>query len=89
MAQLSTRSNIPLGKGERKKSLWGDVLVGAAPGLIFSICSPTYFVVSAVLPPVSPVFGMNYLLTFTLGLCLSLLAVTFLRQKLMKKLGVA
>jgi len=89
MAKLSAKSNILLGKGERKKSFWGDVLVGAALGPVFSTCSPTYFVVLATVLPASPILGMIYLLAFTLGLCLSLLAVTFLGQKLMKKLGVA
>lgn len=88
LARLSTKSNILLGKGDQKKSFWGDVIVGAALGPVFSTCSPTYFIVLATVLPVNFFLGLTYLLTYTVGLCLSLLIVSVVGQKIMNKLGV-
>jgi cytochrome c biogenesis protein CcdA/thiol-disulfide isomerase/thioredoxin len=89
LARLSARSNILLGKGEQKKSLTGDIIVGAALGPVFSTCSPTYFIVLATVLPVNFLLGLIYLLTYTIGLCLSLLIVSIVGQKILDKLGVA
>ncbi len=88
LARLSTKSNILLGKGDRKKNFWGDVIVGSALGPVFSTCSPTYFIVLATVLPVNFFLGLTYLLTYTIGLCLSLLIVSVVGQKIMSKLGV-
>lgn len=88
LAKLSAKSNILIGKGYQKKNFWGDVIIGASLGPVFSTCSPTYFIVLATVLPVNPTIGMVYLLSYTLGLCLSLLAVAFVGQKIMNKLGV-
>jgi thiol-disulfide isomerase/thioredoxin len=77
-----------LGKGDQKKSFWGDVIVGAALGPVFSTCSPTYFIVLATVLPVSPVLGMVYLFAYTFGLCLALFVVALVGQKIMDKLGI-
>lgn len=89
LAKLSSKSNILLGKGDQKKSFWGDVIVGSALGPVFSTCSPTYFIVIATVLPVKPAVGILYLLSYTIGLCISLLVVTFVGQKIMGKLNVA
>jgi cytochrome c biogenesis protein CcdA/thiol-disulfide isomerase/thioredoxin len=89
LARLSTKSNILLGKGDQKKSITGDIIVGAALGPVFSTCSPTYFIVLATVLPVNFFLGLTYLLTYTIGLCLSLLVVSLVGQKIMDKLGVA
>lgn len=89
LARLSAKSNILLGKGDQKKSFWGDMMVGAALGPVFSTCSPTYFIVIATILPVSPLLGMVYLLSYTLGLSIALLVVVFVGQKIMAKLDVA
>lgn len=89
IAGLSTKSNILLGKGNKKNSFWGDVIVGSALGPVFSTCSPTYFIVLATVLPVSPALGMLYLLSYTIGLCLSLLGVSIVGQKIMNTLGIA
>lgn len=88
LAKLSTKSNILLGKGYQKKNFWGDVIVGAALGPVFSTCSPTYFIVLATVLPVNFFLGLTYLLTYTIGLCLSLFIVSVVGQKIMNKLGV-
>ena len=56
---------------------------------MFSTCSPTYFIVLATVLPVNFFLGLTYLLTYTVGLCLSLLVVSVVGQKIMDKLGVA
>ena len=89
MAKLSARSNILLGKGDQKKSFWGDVIMGAALGPVFSTCSPTYFIVLATVLPAQPLVGIVYLLAYTVGLCTSLFVVAFIGQKIMGKLDVA
>ncbi|TSD06320.1 MAG: cytochrome C bioproteinis protein transmembrane region [Parcubacteria group bacterium Greene0714_7] len=89
IARLSTKSNILLGKGSKKNSFWGDVIVGSALGPVFSTCSPTYFIVLATVLPVRPALGVLYLLAYTIGLCLALLIVSIVGQKIMNALGVA
>ncbi len=88
MARISARANILLGKGDQKHNFLGDVIVGAALGPVFSTCSPTYFIVLATVLPVSPAKGMFYLLAYTVGLCLSLLIVSIVGQKIMSRLNI-
>lgn len=87
MAKFSARSNKLVGAGYQKKSLWGDVLIGAALGPIFSSCSPTYFVILASVLPVSFVLGTTYLLAYVVGLALVLLAVALLGERFSGKLS--
>lgn len=89
IARLSSKSNILLGKGDQKKNLLGDVIVGAALGPVFSTCSPTYFIVIATVLPVAPAKGFIYLMSYTVGLCLSLLLIAFVGQKVMTRLNIA
>ncbi len=89
LAKLSSKSNVLMGKGYQKKNFWGDVIIGASLGPVFSTCSPTYFIVLATVLPVNPAIGIVYLLSYTIGLCLSLLIVSIVGQKIMNKLGVA
>ncbi len=88
-SKINTESNQVLMKGYQKNNIWGDIIVGASLGPIFSACSPTYFVILATVLPVSPVLGMLYLLTYTFGLCLALLIVSILGQKITAKLNIA
>ncbi len=89
IANMSIRSNKILGIGDQKKNFWGDVIVGVSLGPVFSTCSPTYFIVLATVLPVNPILGLVYLLSYTVGLCISLLIVAFLGQKILARLGVA
>lgn len=81
MAAMSASSNQLLGAGFQRKSVVGDVLVGAALGPIFSTCSPTYFVILASVLPASFVLGTVYLLAYVAGLSLVLLLVALLGQR--------
>lgn len=89
LARLSTKSNLLLGKGAQKKNFTGDVIMGAALGPVFSTCSPTYFIVLATVLPVKPLLGFIYILAYTIGLCLSLMLIAFVGQRLMNKLNIA
>src|SRR5262245_32101012 len=40
---LNRSSNKLLASGYQQDSFWGDVIMGAALGPVFSSCSPTYF----------------------------------------------
>ncbi len=84
---LSLKSNKVLAKGYKKNSVWGDVIIGASLGPIFSACSPTYFVILATILPVSFFLGLVYLFTYVLGLSLTLIVVTLLGEHIMSKVG--
>lgn len=87
LALLSARSNKLVGSGYQKKSLWGDVLVGAALGPVFSTCSPTYFVILASVLPASLLLGTTYILAYVLGLSLVLLLLGLLGERLAARLS--
>jgi len=84
---LSVKSNKVLTKGYQKNSVWGDVIIGASLGPIFSACSPTYFVILATVLPVSLFLGITYLFTYVLGLSLALIVVALLGERIMAKVG--
>jgi len=84
---LYRRSNALLGTGYKQQSLWGDVLMGAALGPVFSSCSPTYFVILAAVLPTHFATGVWYLVVYSVGLSLSLFLIALLGQKAALKLG--
>ena len=85
---LYRSSNRLLGTGYQKQSIWGDVIIGAALGPVFSSCSPTYFVILAAVLPAHFAVGMLYLLAYVLGLCLFLFIIALLGQRAALWLGV-
>lgn len=88
-AKFSARANRVMSKGAIKKTIWGDILVGAALGPVFSSCSPTYFILLAVVLPAHPFTGLLYLLSYVAGLCLFLFIIAFLGQRLLTRLDIA
>lgn len=86
MAKLSGKSNKLVGTGYQKKTIWGDMIIGAALGPVFSTCSPTYFVILATVLPASFLLGTIYLLAYVLGLSLVLLLISLLGQKFADRL---
>lgn len=85
-AKTSVQANKLVGAGYKKKSIWGDVLIGAALGPVFSSCSPTYFVILATVLPASFLLGTVYLLAYIAGLVLVLLGIALLGQRLITPL---
>lgn len=88
VAALYRRSNKLVGKGIKRGNLWGDILIGAALGPVFSSCSPTYFVILAAVLPAHFATGLLYLFAYALGLTLFLFIVAFLGQRAALWLGV-
>lgn len=84
---ISRKSNAVVGTGYQKKTLLGDVLIGAGLGPVFSTCSPTYFVILASVLPASFLLGTLYLLAYVLGLALVLLLIALLGERMSGKLG--
>lgn len=87
--KASVRANKLVGTGYQKKSVWGDVLIGAALGPVFSSCSPTYFVILATVLPASFLLGTVYLLAYIAGLVMVLALIAILGQRLTSKLQFA
>lgn len=79
--KVSRESNILLGNGHQKQNVWGDIVIGAALGPVFSSCSPTYFLILANVLPASLLLGTVYLLAYIAGLALILLCISLLGQK--------
>src|SRR5690606_35276024 len=75
-----------LGAGHQKRSIFGDIIIGASLGPIFSTCSPTYFVILASVLPSSFFLGSLYLFAYTLGLTLILLLIALLGEHFTAKL---
>lgn len=89
VSRLNRDSNKLLSAGYQRGGVWGDILMGAALGPVFSACSPTYFILLATILPVSYALGIVYLAVYVLGLCLTLLLIALLGQRLADKLGFA
>lgn len=87
--KLSTGGNAVIGQGYTKKSLWGDVTIGAALGPVFSSCSPTYFLILATVLPASFVLGSVYLFTYVAGLAFVLLLIALLGQRFVTNIAWA
>ncbi len=81
MNKLSRSGNAVVGSGYTKKSLWGDITIGAALGPVFSSCSPTYFLILAAVLPASFALGTVYLLVYTAGLASVLMLIALLGQR--------
>lgn len=88
LARASLSSSKLLGVGYQKKSLFGDIIVGAALGPIFSTCSPTYFLILASVLPASIALGTLYIVAYVVGLAAVLLPLALLGDRLASKLSV-
>jgi cytochrome c biogenesis protein CcdA/thiol-disulfide isomerase/thioredoxin len=88
-AKANRDSTALMSQGFMRKTFWGDVVVGAALGPVFSTCSPTYFVVLASVLPVSLLAGVADIFAYVIGMCAFLLMITLAGQKLIGRLGFA
>lgn len=91
--RLALRLNLMAGKvvgeGSKRRSVSGDVIIGAALGPVFTSCSPVYGLLLAAVLPASPAIGTVYVLLYALGLSFALLLVALTGQAIVKKLGWA
>ncbi len=88
-AALNKKSNKILGQGYQKQSVWGDIIIGASLGPVFSSCSPTYFIVLATVLPASFLLGTVYLVAYTVGLCIALFLISIVGQNVLDRIGAA
>lgn len=86
VSSISIGSNKLVGAGYKRKSIFGDIMIGASLGPVFSTCSPTYFVILASVLPASFALGTIYLLAYTIGLSLVLLLIGLLGQRFANRL---
>jgi len=89
ISKLNISSNRLLATGYQKKNFFGDIIMGAALGPVFSTCSPTYFIILATILPKSIGAGIIDLLAYVVGLCGFLFVISILSQKAIEKLGLA
>ncbi len=87
LSKASVSSNKLVGHGMKKQSFWGDALVGAALGPVFSTCSPTYFVILASVLPASYFLGTLYIFSYVIGLGLVLLLIALLGERFAHRLS--
>ncbi len=83
------RSESLIQKADAKGGVWGDILLGAALGPIFSSCSPTYAIIVATVLPQSYTEGVLNLAAYSVGLALPLLLIAFVGQKIIKRFRFA
>ncbi|MDA8596782.1 cytochrome C biogenesis protein [Candidatus Pacebacteria bacterium] len=84
--RVSVSGNKLIGEGHQQKSVWGDVLIGAALGPVFSSCSPTYFLILATVLPESFLVGTMYLIAYIAGLAVVLLGIALIGQRFVSQL---
>lgn len=87
--RLQGRSGSALNSARERDGTLGAVLTGAALGPVFTSCSPLYGYVIVTVLPAEPVRGLVLLLAYAFGLCVTLLAVALLGQRLIRRLGWA
>jgi len=83
---VGRKANVMLGKASQKKSIKGDILLGAALGPVFSSCSPTYFVIIGTVIPQSLSVGLINLFAYVLGLSMILLGIALLGKRFLSKI---
>lgn len=87
---LQAASQRLLGRGSANKGEYvGPVLTGAALGPVFSSCSPTYAFILATVLPRNFASGFIYLIAYSLGLVLVLLAIGIYGQRAISRFAWA
>lgn len=89
MAAFNRDSSKLMSSGYMRQTFWGDVIVGAALGPVFSTCSPTYFIVLATVLPASFALGIADMFAYVFGLCAFLFAIAVVGQKMVGNLATA
>lgn len=74
-------------KALKQSGVWGDALLGASLGPVFSACSPTYGLIVAVILPKDPGEGLVYLAVFIAGLAAMLYLMLVGGSSVIRKLG--
>ncbi len=80
-------NKIKNGKQEHNSENTKNVLTGLALGPIFTSCSPTYFLILAVVLPVNFYLGFLYLVAYSFGLGLALFLISVFGEKILEKIN--
>lgn len=83
---LQRRAGARLSAAHSRGGVAGLVLTGAALGPVFTSCSPLYGVVIVTVLPAEPAYGLLLLLAYVAGLAGTLLAVSILGQRAVRRL---
>jgi cytochrome c biogenesis protein CcdA/thiol-disulfide isomerase/thioredoxin len=86
---VQEKSDGLLKRGATRSGYVGAILTGFALGPVFSSCSPTYAFVLATVLPRNAITGFIYLISYSLGLVLVLLAVSIPGRKYMVRFSWA
>ena len=86
---LSKRSDDLMASAQNKKGFFGNALLGASLGPVFTSCSPTYALVVATILPVDVLTGMLNIVVYTLGLSLVMFSIAVFGQKFIKRFKFA
>lgn len=84
---LQARAQRRLASAQDRDGAVGAVLTGAALGPVFTSCSPLYAYVVVTVLPARPVWGTTLLLTYAIGLGATLLTVSLLGARLIRRLN--
>ncbi|MGB0099894.1 MAG: cytochrome c biogenesis protein CcdA [Nocardioides sp.] len=84
---FQARAQEGLAAASGREGMTGSVLTGAALGPVFLSCSPLYGYLVVTIIPAEPAWGTLLLATYAAGLALTLLAVSLLGQRLVRRLG--
>jgi cytochrome c biogenesis protein CcdA/thiol-disulfide isomerase/thioredoxin len=85
ISKLMVGANKLVGAGHQKKTLWGDIVIGAALGPVFSTCSPTYFLILSTVLPANWFLGTVYLFAYIVGLAAVLLPIAILGDRITRR----
>lgn len=83
---LQSKAATRLSSANQSQGTGGAILVGAALGPVFTSCSPLYGYVIVTVLPAEPVRGLVLLVTYIVGLCLTLLLIALAGQSAVRKL---
>ena len=86
---LQSRTTTGLAEARQKQGFGGQILTGAALGPVFSSCSPLYAYVVVTVLPAQFGYGMLLLGAYVAGLCGTLLVVSLLGQRFVRRMGWA
>jgi cytochrome c-type biogenesis protein len=83
---IGSSSDKLLEKASEKNGFLQPILVGMALGPVFASCSPTYALILATVLPVNFWSGLLYIIVYSLGLALVMLAISILGRSVIKNL---
>ncbi len=86
---LQSRTTTGLAEARQRQGFGGQILTGAALGPVFSSCSPLYAYVVVTVLPAQFGYGMLLLGAYVAGLCGTLLVVSLLGQRFVRRMGWA